>query len=50
MEGRNIMAESQKFYTRVPLMPLNSNPEKMKVTDMGENKQTFLRDTFVNYT
>jgi len=30
MEGRNIMADSQNFYTRFSLMPLNSNPEKME--------------------
>jgi hypothetical protein len=30
MKGRNIMAQSQNFYMRVPLMSLNSNPEKME--------------------
>ena len=30
MKGRNITVQSQNFYMRMPLMPLNSNPEKME--------------------
>jgi len=50
MEGRNIMAESQYFYARVPLMPLNSNPEKTEGNWYGRKYANFfLRDIFANY-
>jgi len=42
MEGGNIMAKSQYFYARVPLMPLNSNPEKMEGNRYGRKYANFL--------
>jgi len=46
MEGGNIMAESQYFYATVPLMPLNSNPEKMEGNRYGRKYENFVTWNF----
>jgi hypothetical protein len=42
-QGRNIMADSQNFYTRLSLMPFNSNPEKMEGNKCEQKYAKFVK-------
>jgi hypothetical protein len=47
MEFRNIMAGWQNCYVSVPLMPLNSSPEKMKGNIWAKTWKFLYSDIFV---